>query len=61
MHTSGHELEAALLQAVGQSLGVLQHLLLVRLELRACRLLQRARQPSDGVVVRATLHQDNTS
>jgi hypothetical protein len=50
--TAGHELEVALEHAVGERGRVLQHLLLVRLELRAGRLLQRDRQARDRVVMR---------
>lgn len=54
--TAGDEGEAALLQALSQGSRILEHLLLVRLELGAVRLFQRARQTSNGVVVGATLH-----
>jgi hypothetical protein len=50
-----HELVAAVRQAVCQRLAVLEHLLLVSLELGRGGLLQRARQPRDGVVVGAAL------
>ena len=56
MRTAGHECEAALHEAVSQRGAVPEHLLLVRAELGARRLLQRARQPRDCVVVRAPLH-----
>lgn len=53
--TARHELKAAVLQAGRQRLGVGQHLALVGHKLGAACLAQRARQASDGVVVRAPL------
>ena len=47
-----------ILQAGGKRLGVVEHLLLVGLEGGLRRLLQRAGQPRDGVVVGATLKRE---
>lgn len=53
--TAGDEAVALLLEALCHGEGVLEHLLLVGLELRGVGLLQGARQARDGVVVGATL------
>lgn len=59
--TARDEGETALLEAGSQGLAVAEDLVLVRLEGRLGRLLQRACQPCNGVVVRAALRPSSLS